>query len=68
MRLSQVFKCGNIAESVTMPHPSAILLTSDSSSFLLSVDTSQKSGKFNDILVVPLRQRVSQMLIIDEQT
>ena len=46
---------GNIVESVSMPHPNAVLLTSDSQSFILSVDSSPKSGHFNDILVVPIR-------------
>ena len=55
VRLSQVFKSGNIVESVSMPHPNAVLLTSDSQSFILSVDSSPKSGHFNDILVVPIR-------------
>ena len=38
VRLSTVFKCGNIVEVVNQPHKDAILLTSDSGSFLLSVD------------------------------
>lgn len=38
VRLSTVFKCGNIVEVITKPHKDAILLTSDSASFILSVD------------------------------
>ena len=51
-----------------MPHPDVILLTSDSQSYLLSVDLSPKSGHFNDLLVVPMRKRATQMIIVDDET
>ena len=59
VRLSQVFKSGSIVDSVSMPDPEVILLTSDSQSFILSVDSSPKSGNFNDLLVVPMRHRAA---------
>lgn len=65
VRLSQVFKCGNIVDNVSMPHPDAILLTSDSESFMLTVDTSPKSNNFNDLLVIPIRQRANQLLMME---
>lgn len=68
VRLSQVFKSGNIVESVSMPDPDVVLLTSDSQSHLISVDTSAKSGNFNDLLVVPLRQRATQMLLVKDES
>ena len=49
-----------------MPDPEIVLLTSDSQSFILSVDTSPKSGHFNDLLVVPMRQRATQMLLVKD--
>ena len=55
VRLSTVFKCGNIVEVISKLHEDAILLTSDSASFILSVDKSPKSGHFNDLIVLPLR-------------
>lgn len=66
VRLTQVFKCGNIVELITKPHPDAILITSDSQSFILSTEKSPKSGHFNDLIVVPLKHlRAQQMLILD---
>jgi len=42
------------------------LITSDSQSFILSVEQSPKSSHFNDLIVVPLRDlRAQQMLLID---
>ena len=44
-------------ETVCSPHEDAVLLTSDKQSFVLSVDTSRSSGHFNDVIVVPMRER-----------
>ena len=65
MRLSQVFRAGSIVEQVSKPHDEAVLLTSDTHSFMLSVDQSLKSGHFNDLIVVPIQTRAENMLLID---
>ena len=68
VRLSQAFQAGSIVETVMKPQEDAVLLTSDSKSYILSVDYSAKSGHFKDLIVVPMRQRAQQLLLLDAAT
>ena len=59
-----MFKSGHIVQSISQPSKNCVLVSSESQSYLLSVDS---TSRMNDIMVVNCKSHIEDLQILNDR-